>query len=188
MDIVRITLNGYGCETARGIITKELYNELENSDILNDIWVKGLYNNLGDNLQRIDLLKDYGIIDGDLTITVNEDEVLDIPTSVLDSINISDDFITKQEYQHPKTKDIVMTTVQYHSGIIGDIMFITNEEFDLGKLKFITKDIHNEDNEVIIKSLISEIYYDDVLIPFSGSETDLRMSNIYFTNTNYEER
>ena len=73
-----------------------------------------------------------------------------------------------------------MTTIQHQSGTIADIMFIVNGEFDINKLKLVTKDIHNENNKVIIESLISEIYYDGQPLPFGGSETDLRMSNIYF--------
>jgi len=180
MDIVRIILNGYGCEVARGIITREQYNQIENSEALDDIWVKGLYKKLGKKWERIDLQQDFGIINGDLIITVNDEEVLDLSTSVLETLKFNDNFLEKEKYRYPKTKDVVMTTVQHQSGTIADIMFIVNGEFDINKLKLVTKDIHNENNEVIIESLISEIYYDGELLPFGGSKTELRMSNIYF--------
>lgn len=182
MDIVRIILSGYGCEISRGIITKEEHRRMENSNSLDNIWVKGLYKYLGKKWQRIDLQEDYGITSGDILITVNDETVVDIPISVLDTLQFSDDdsIVEREGYEYPKTKDVVMTTIQKHSGIIADIMFITSDEFDVSKLKFIRKDIHNEDNDVIIDSLISEIYYDGEPVPFGGSETDLRMSNIYF--------
>jgi hypothetical protein len=181
MDIVRIILSGYGCEVSRGIITKEEYKRIENSNSLDNIWVKGLYKYLGKKWERIDLQQDYGITSGDVLITVNEEAIVDIPISVLDSVNFNNGSMVEDEgYQYPKTKDVVMTTVQQHSGTIADIMFMTSEEFDVSKLKFVRKEIHNENNDIIINSLISEVYYDGLPIPLDGSETDLRMSNIYF--------
>ncbi len=183
MDIVRIILSGYGCEISRGIITKEEYTKIEKSNSLDNIWVKGLYKYLGKKWERIDLQEDYGITSGDLLVTVNDETIVDIPISVLDTINFSNGSIVQDEgYQYPKTNDIVMTTVQRHSGTIADIMFMTSDEFDISKLKFIRKEIHNENNDVIINSLISEVYYDGLPIKLGGSETDLRMSNIYFDN------
>jgi hypothetical protein len=178
MDIVRIILNGYGCDISRGILTREEYTKLERSNSLDDIWVKGLYKYLGTKWERIDLQEDYGILNGDITIFVNDEVVLDVPISVLNSVSSVD----ACEYQYPRTSDIVMTTIQHHSGKISDMLFITSNTFDVTKLTFVCKDIHNENNEVIIESLISEVYYDGEPIPFGGSVTDLRMSNIYFDN------
>jgi hypothetical protein len=184
MDIVRIILEGYGCEVSRGIITKEEYKKIEKSTSLDNIWVKGLYKYLGKKWERIDLQQDYGITRGDITISVNDDIILDLPTSVLEAI----DFVDFEGYNYPVTSDVVMTTVQQHSGKIADIMFMTTEEFDINKLKFVRKEIHNENNEIIIDSLISEVYYDGLPIPFGGSDTDLRMSNIYFDTNKNEKR
>tara|TARA_R110002020_G_scaffold439076_3_gene649553 strand:- start:97 stop:642 length:546 start_codon:yes stop_codon:yes gene_type:complete len=178
MDIVRIILSGYGCEISRGIITKEEHMRMEKSNSLDNIWVKGLYKYLGRRWQKINLQEDYGITQGDIVITVNDEDVLDVPITVLDTIN--KDLVINEDYKYPKTTDVVMTTVQKLSGKIADIMFMTYDKFDMDKLKFIRKDIHNEDNECIIDSLISEVYYDGQPIEFGGSETDLRMSNIYF--------
>ena len=189
MDIVRIILMGYGCEVSRGIITREEYKKLEKSNTLDNIWVKGLYKYLGKKWERIDLQQDYGITSGDILITVNEEIVVDIPITVLDTLNFNNGSIVENEgYQYPKTKDVVMTTVQQHSGTIADIMFMTADEFDVSKLKFIRKEIHNEENEVIIDSLISEVYYDGEPIKFGGSETDLRMSKIYFDINKNEKK
>ena len=90
MDIVRIILSGYGCEVSRGIITKEVHQRIENSNYLDNIWVKGLYKFLGRRWQRINLQEDYGITNGDVTIAVNDDIVLDLPISVLESIDFVD--------------------------------------------------------------------------------------------------
>jgi hypothetical protein len=190
MDIVRIILSGYGCEVSRGLITKEEHRRIENSDSLDNIWVKGLYKYLGKKWERIDLQQDYGITRGDILITVNDEEVLDLPISVLESLCLSKDdcMVEDEEYSYPKTNDVVMTTIQHHSGIISDILYMTTDEFDVSKLKFIRKEIHNENNETIIDSLISEVYYDGVPIELGGSQTDLRMSNIYFDTKKNEKR
>lgn len=190
MDIVRIILSGYGCEVSRGIITKEEHKRIENSDSLDNLWRKGLYKYLGKKWERIDLQQDYGITKGDILITVNEEEVLDLPISVLESLCLSGDDCMVEDwgYSYPKTNDVVMTTIQHHSGTISDIMFITADEFDVSKLKFARKEIHNENNEVIIDSLISEVYYDGEPVPFGGGQTDLRMSNIYFDTKKNEKR
>jgi hypothetical protein len=190
MDIVRIILSGYGCEVSRGIITKEEHRRIENSDSLDNLWVKGLYKYLGEKWERIDLQQDYGITKGDILITVNEEEVLDLPISVLESLclNENDCMVEDEGYSYPKTNDVVMTTIQHHSGVISDILFITDGEFDVSKLKFIRKEIHNENNETIIDSLISEVYYDGVQLSIDGSKPDLRMSNIYFDTNKNEKR
>ena len=186
MDIVRIILSGYGCEISRGIITKEEHNRIQNSDSLDNMWVKGLYKYLGKKWERIHLQEDYGITKGDILITVNDNIILDLPISVLESLRLNEDnnrcLVEDCGYVYPKTNDVVMTTIQHHSGIISDILFMTTNYFDVGKLKFIRKKIHNENNE-IIDSLISEVYYDGEPIEVNGSQTDLRMSNIYFDTT-----
>lgn len=180
MDIVRITLKGYGCEVGRGIITKEQKNKLEKSKTLDNIWVKGLYKHIGKKWKRIELSSyDYGIISGDIIVTLNNQTILDLPTTVL-GMDLGDQpLLVKINNHYPETENIVMTTLQHEQGVIADIMFIT-ENFDISKLVFTQKDIHNSDNDVIIGSLISEISYDGVVIPFTGSETELRLSNVYF--------
>lgn len=190
MDIVRIILSGYGCEISRGIITKEEHNRIKDSDSLDNIWVKGLYKYLGKKWERIDLQQDYGITKGDILITVNDEVVLDIPISVLESLCINENECLVEDlgYSYPETNDVVMTTIQRLSGTISDMMFVTSEEFDVSRLKFIRKEIHNENNETIIDSLISEVYYDGEPIELNGSETDLRMSNIYFDTNKNEKR
>lgn len=185
MDIVRIILSGYGCEISRGIITKEEHSRIKNSDSLDNIWVKGLYKYLGKKWERIDLQQDYGITKGDILITVNDEVVLDLPISVLDTYEY---LVENLDCDYPETDDVVMTTIQHHSGIISDIMFITLDGFDINQLKFIRKEIHNEHNKTIIDSLISEVYYDGESIELNGSETDLRMSNIYFDTNKNEKR
>ena len=50
----------------------------------------------------------------------------------------------------------------------------------LYKLEFIKKVIHNEKEEIILNDLISEVYYDGVLLTFEGGSTELRMSKVFF--------
>ena len=177
MDTVRIILHGYGYEVARGIISKEQHKKIKNSKYLDNVWIKGLYKYLGEKWERIEEeLWDYGITNGDIRIYVNDEEVLDLPISVIDTVS---DVDTK-EHHHPITEDVVMTTVQCQYGVIADIMFMLDGEFEIQKLKFVEKDIHNQSNEVIINSLISEIWYDDYRLPLNGSSTELRTSNVYF--------
>jgi len=180
MDIVRITLKGYGCEVGRGIITKEQQKKIEKSKTLDNIWVKGLYKHLDKKWKRIELSSyDYGITSGDVIITVNNRNILDVPVSILGLDMGEQPILNKIQHNYPKTDDVVMTTLQYEQGVIADMMFIVNS-FDITKLTFTEKDIHNNKDGVIISSLISEVSYDGVVIPFTGSETDLRLSNVYF--------
>ena len=43
-----------------------------------------------------------------------------------------------------------MTSVQKLEGIIMDVLFITKEDFDFGKFKFIEKEIQDEKENTII--------------------------------------
>ena len=72
-----------------------------------------------------------------------------------------------------------MTSVQNLEGIFMDVMFVV-EDFDINKLKFIKKEIQDENENVIIDSLISEVYYDGENITFTGNNTDLRMVKFYY--------
>jgi hypothetical protein len=73
-----------------------------------------------------------------------------------------------------------MTSVQKLEGVFMDVVFVTKEDFDFSKFKFIEKEIQDEKENIIISSLIAEVYYDGELISFTGNNTELRMSNIYY--------
>lgn len=182
MDIVRITLTGYGCAVARGIIAKREYNRMKNSTALDNVWIKSLHKKLGKQWRGyIEDFHDYGIKRGDISITVNEESYLDLPISVLNSYSFNDtDLVDIESYHYPVTEDVIVTTIQDVEGTIMDVIFITEDEFDLSKLKFIEKEIHNEKEEVILTGLICEIYYDGEPVPFTGDNTDLRMSKVLF--------
>ena len=112
---------------------------------------------------------------------MNDEEILNLPINVLDSYSFSDvDLVDLECYMYPITDDVVVTIIQELQGTFMDVVFITEEEFDLKKFKFIEKEIQNEKEEAMISSLISEVYYDGEMINFTGDNTDLRMSNIYF--------
>lgn len=182
MDIVRITLTGCGYDVARGIVTKKDYNRIKDSTSLDNIWIKGLKKKLGKQWNRFrEDFHEYGVTKGDITITVNDEELLSLPTSVLNSYSFNDtNLVDLEGYMYPITNDVVVTIVQELYGTFMDVVFITEEDFDIRKLKFIEKEIQNEREETIIESLISEVYYDGELINFTGDNTELRMSNIYF--------
>ena len=88
--------------------------------------------------------------------------------------------VDTEGYGYPVTEDVVVTSVQQLEGTFMDVMFVTANDFDFNKFKFIEKEIQNEKEETIIGSLISEVYYDGEFISFEGSNTDLRMAKIYF--------
>ena len=180
MDIVRITLMGQGYDVVRGIVSKQEYNKLKNS--LNNVWIKDLNKKLRKKLKGfIEEFHDYGISSGDIIITVNEEEVINLPISVLNSYSFNDvNLVELEGYMYPITDEVVMTSVQKIDGILMDVMFITEENFDINKFKFIEKEIQNEKEDTIINSLISEVYYDGQLINFTGNNTELRMSNVYY--------
>jgi hypothetical protein len=180
MDIVRITLMGQGYDVVRGIVSKQEYNKLKNS--LNNVWIKDLNKKLRKKLKGfIEEFHDYGISSGDIIITVNEEEVINLPISVLNSYSFNDvNLVELEGYMYPITDEVVMTSVQKIDGILMDVMFITEEDFNINKFKFIEKEIQNEKEDTIINSLISEVYYDGQLINFTGNNTELRMSNVYY--------
>lgn len=182
MDIVRVTLIGYGCEIARGIVAKKDYNRIKNSTTLDNIWIKGLYKKLGRQWSGMrEEFHDYGITKGDIIITVNDEEIVNLPINVLNSYSFSDgDLVDLEGYHYPVTEDVVVTSVQNLKGTLMDVVFVTNDDFNFNKFKFIEKEIQNEKEETIISSLISEIYYDGNLINFTGDNTDLTMSKVYF--------
>jgi len=180
MDIVRITLMGQGYDVVRGIVSKQEYNKLKNS--LNNVWIKDLNKKLRKKLKGfVEEFHDYGITNGDITITVNDEEILNLPISVLDSYSFNDvNLVDLEGYTYPITNDVVMTSIQKLDGVFMDVIFITEEDFNINKFKFIEKEIQNEKENTIINSLISEVYYDGELINFTGNNTELRMSNIYY--------
>lgn len=182
MDIVRITLSGYGCDAARGIIAKKNYNRIKNSTSLDNVWVKGLNKKIGKRWNGFkEEFHDYGITKGDIIISVNDEEIINLPISVLGSYSFEDDNLVELEgYHYPITDDVVVTSIQELQGTFMDVIFITNEEFNFNKFRFIEKEIQNEKEDIIISSLISEVYYDEELINFTGDNTELRMSNVYF--------
>lgn len=182
MDIVRITLTGYGFDVARGIVTENEYVNIKNSTSLDNVWIKGLNRKIEQKFNGfIKEFRDYGITKGDITITVNDDEVLELPITILNSYSFNDiELVDLEGYHYPVTEDVVVTSIQELQGTFMDVVFITEDDFDFSKFKFIEKEIQNENEEVIISSLISEVYYNGQLLNFDGNNTDLRMSNIHF--------
>ena len=182
MDIVRITLTGCGYDVARGIVTKKDYNRIKNSTSLDNIWIKGLYRKLGKQWGGIKQeFHDYGITSGDIIVTVNNEEIINLPVNVLNSYSFSDgDLVELEGYHYPKTDDVVVTSIQELRGTFMDVVFVTEEEFNFNKFKFIEKEIQDENEDTIVSSLISEVYYDGEMISFNGDNTELRMSKINF--------
>jgi hypothetical protein len=182
MDIVRITLVGQGYDAVRGIVTKKDYNKLKSSNSLDNVWIKNLNKKISRKLKGFTQeFHDYGITNGDIAVTVNDEEIINLPISVLNSYSFNDiELVDLEGYNYPITDEVVMTSVQKLEGIFMDVVFVTKEDFDFSKFKFIEKEIQDEKENTIISSLICEVYYDGELISFTGNNTELRMSNIYY--------
>lgn len=182
MDIVRIKLLGSeGYDITRGVITKNVYNNIEKSNSLNDVWVKDFNKKIKKFWDFKKDFHDFGIKKGDVIIELNGKEIINIPLSCLEGFTFSDvELIEEEGYGYPVTSDIVLTSMQQLEGLFMDVIFITEEPFDFNKFKFIKKVIHNEKEEIILNDLISEVYYDGVLLTFEGGSTELRMSKVFF--------
>lgn len=178
MNIVRITMEGYGCEIARGTIPKDEYKKVKNSNTLDNVWLKNLYKNkVKKQFKNIEeQFHDLGLINGDLTIEVNFEIVKLLPIGVINDYGMT----SLEKYGYPQTDDIVLTTVQHQEGIVCDTMFIIDDEFDIDKLKIIEKQIVDKVDNVLIPSLYCEIRYDGQTVPITGTITDLRMSRIFY--------
>lgn len=182
MDIVRIKLLGSeGYDVTRGVVTRKVYNNIEKSNSLNDVWIKDFNKKIKKFWDFKKDFHDFGIKKGDVIIELNGKEIINIPLSCLEGFTFSDvELIEEEGYGYPVTSDIVLTSMQQLEGLFMDVIFITEEPFDFNKFKFIKKVIHNEKEEIILNDLISEVYYDGVLLTFEGGSTELRMSKVFF--------
>ena len=175
MDIVKITLFGYGCEIARGTVTKKNYNKVKQH--IDDVWHKNLFKKIKEKTEIKTYSEDYGIIKGDIIIELNGEQILENQLTTLEVLNFIE--IENEKIEYPKTKDIVLTTVQYQEGVISDVIFVTKEDFDITKLKMIKKNVDYNIYKGLKTSLYCELYYDNERIPLMERNTDLRSSFLY---------
>lgn len=175
MDIVKITLNGYGCEFARGTIKQQNYKKIE--PLVEDVWHKNLFKKIKKETEIKIYSEEYGIIKGDLTIELNGKHLLEYQLTTLDVLNFIE--IEEIEEDYPKTKDIVLTTVQHQEGLIAEVIFVTKDEFDVTKLRLTKKNINYNVDKNLKSPLYCELYYDNERIPLIESDTDLRSSFLY---------
>lgn len=182
MEIVRITMEGYGCEINRGIVPSDEYVGLEKS--LNNIWHKNLFQKIEKKVNLKKETHNCGLIKGEIKIEV--DDFVIIETSIK-SFETLVNYKT-ETVDYPITDDVVVTSVQHQEGVFLDTIFIVDGKFDLDKLTIVKKDIRNKIDNILVSSLYCEIYYDGYLIPINDNVTDLRMSRLYFENTNKNEQ
>ena len=178
MDIVKITLVGYGCEIARGTVTEK--NKSKVKKLLEDVWHKKLFKKLKKETEIKTYSEDYGIIKGDILIELNGELILENQLTTLEIFNFIE--IEEKDIKYPKTKDTVITTVQHQEGMISDVIFVTKESFDINRLRLIKKNIKYNIDKKISLPLYCELYYDDEKIPLTESNTDLRSSYLYLEN------
>ena len=117
MDIVKITMNGYGCEINRGIIIEENYKKIEK--YLDNVWIKNLFKELEKETEIKILEKEYGLIKGDIKIEVND------VTLIETSIKSFEAFVNneKEVIEYPNTKDIIITSIQ-HKKVYFQILYL----------------------------------------------------------------
>jgi len=182
MDIVKITMKGYGCEINRGIIIEENYKKIEK--YLDNVWVKNLFKKLEEETEIKTLEKEYGLIRGDIRVDVNDTLLIDT------SIKSFESFVNskKEKIEYPTTKDIIITSIQHQEGIFSDTIFVLNGDFDLNKITLLKKDISNRVDNLLVSSLYCGLYYDGELIPMTDNITDLRMSRLYFEKQNEKNK
>lgn len=173
MDIIKITMNGYGCEINRGVILEKNYKKLEK--YLDNVWIKNLFKKLEEETEIKKEVKEYGLINGDIKIEINGNTLID--TSIKSFEVLVKNKIEKIEY--PITDGIVITTIQHQEGLFSDTIFVLNGKFDLNKITIIKKDISNRVDNLLVSSLYCELYYGDELLQMSDNFTDLRMSRLY---------
>jgi hypothetical protein len=182
MDVIRITMNGYGCEINRGIVPEGKEKNIEDS--LDNVWFKDLFKRLEEKTEIKKVVQEIGLINGDIEIEVNGELVLEMSVKSFEAITDTDTKVVK----YPKTKDFVITSIQHQEGVFSDTIFVLNDDFDINKLKLIKKDIKDKVDNTIIPSLYCELYYEDEKIPMIGNLTDLRMSRLYLENTKKDEQ
>jgi len=173
MDVIRITMNGYGCEVNRGIVPKEKEEKLKSS--LNNVWFKNLYKKLEEKTKIKKIVEEKGLIKGDIKIEVNGIVEIEMQIKSFETIIKNE----KQNVVYPKTKDVVITSIQHQEGVLSDTIFVLDGDFDLDKLKLIKKDVKDKVGNTIVSSLFCEIHYDGEIIPMMDTFTDLRMSRLY---------
>lgn len=178
MKIVRITLNGHGCEIARGIISKKDYVKVSKSHNLDEVWLDNLYNEkVKKEFQNIEeQINEIGLISGDITIEVDNEIVLDTPINILEVNGMC----RYRKINYPETENIVLTSIQNVEGVVCDTIFVTAEDFDIKKLTVIKKEVETKVDFPQIPSLFCQIRYDNEIIPITGKITDLRMSRLYY--------
>ena len=182
MDIIRITMRGYGCEVNRGIIAEEQEKKIEKS--LNNVWFKNLFKKLEKKTEIKTLVGEIGLINGDIEIEVNGVVVVEMPIKSFETmINTEISVI-----DYPKTEDTIITSIQHQEGVLSDTTFLLDTEFDLNKLKIVKKDIKDKVDNSMVSSLYCEIHYDGEVVPMSDNLTDLRMSRLYLENNKKNEQ
>ena len=181
MDVIRITMVGYGCEINRGIVPEGNEKKIENS--LNNVWFKDLFERLEETTKIKKVVNEIGLIKGDITIEIDGEIFFDIPIKSFEAlVNNKTEII-----DYPKTEDVVITSIQHQEGVFSDTIFVLDDYFDLEKLTLVKKDIKDKIDNTIISSLYCELYYDGELIPMMDNLTDLRMSRLYLENTKKDE-
>ncbi len=181
MDIIRITMNGYGCEVNRGIVPKGKEEKLKDS--LNNVWFKNLYKKLEEKTKIKKIVEEKGLIKGDIKIEVNGEVEVEMPIRAFETIVKNE----KQNVGYPITKNVVITSIQHQEGVFSDTIIVLDGKFNLEKINLVKKDIKDKVDNSIVSSLYCEIHYDGEIIPMMDEFTDLRMSRLYLENKKKDE-
>ena len=117
MDVIRITMKGYGCDINRGIVPIESEKRIENT--LNNVWYKNIFKKIEEKTKIKEVVKENGLINGDIKIEVNGKIIIDTSIKSFEVLVES----KKKKVKYPKTEDIVVTSIQHQEGVFSDTIY-----------------------------------------------------------------
>jgi hypothetical protein len=181
MDIVRITMKGYGCEVNRGVVPNGIEKKIEKT--LDNVWYKNIFEKIGQKTKIKSVVNEVGLLNGEVKVEVNGETIIETPIRSFEALTSS----YENKVKYPKEGGIIVTSIQHQEGVFLDTIFILDGVFDIEKLVISKKDILDKVDNIIIPSLYCEMYYDGYLIPTEKGITDLRMSKLFFEKTKLNE-
>lgn len=168
MDIIRITMRGYGCKVNKGVIHTNSIDRVEVK--LHNVWLKDLYEEIEREVEINSVFSEFGLISGDIEIEVNGEKILDLPINSLEYITTTELIVVDDRVDGDS-----LTSIQHQEGVFSDTIFVLNEKFDLNKLCLIKKTINLDG----VDTLYSGLTYQGEIIPITDTVTDLRMSRMF---------
>lgn len=187
MSLVRIKLIGKGQKVTRGAINYDDYKKLKKNDI-EKIWFNNLDEYIGKKWYEVkDNCDEIGLISGSVEVIVDGEELINITTNSLERLFINNKPLIELDWiDYQSCGNTVVTSELDIEGTLYDSSFIIDNEFDLSKIKFITKSIEDKNGSVGYDLFISEVWYDDTKLTLTNGDFDVKLSKIKI-DSNYEK-